>query len=305
MNMPLWPFYTVDLEITNRCEQACAFCPRRALTRERGAMPADRFETVAERLLESGAQVTLSGMGDPLSHPEWERFVRRYRARSGEMGLQVSAASLSPDKVERLVAAAPSFINLSLPSTSADTLKQLLPGCDPDELLRLALLLAERCRRRLPLSVVALRTGLETETEQAGTARFWKQRQVPVRLFDCHSRGGNLTDERLLGRRRSVGLGRPCGLFARHAFVTWQGELLACCHDLSGETRLGDLCREPIEQLAGRKRALTGRVPPFELCRRCDELLRLLPLPAGDPPADRRQRSRYLRSLKRFEPEPG
>ena len=298
--MYLWPFFTVDLEISNLCRQACAFCPREAISRQRGLMPAELFETVAGRLLESGAQVTLSGLGDPLSHPEWDHFLQSYRARGGEMGVQVSAASLSPEEVERLIAAEPSFINLSLPSSSYGTLRRLLPGRDPAELLRLALLLAERCRRRVPLSIIGLRTGIETEAEQAGTVSFWRQRKVPVRLFDCHSRGGNLRERRLLGRSRSTGLDRSCGLFARHAFITWQGQLLACCQDLAGSTRLGDLERDSIELLADRKRALTGRVPPFELCRGCDEPLRLLPLPQGPPPADRRQRSRYLRSLKSF-----
>ena len=300
MSMAFWPFFTVDLEISNLCRHACAFCPREAISRERGCMPGNLFERLSARLLESGAQVTLSGMGDPLSHPEWERFVRGYRERGGEMGVQVSAASLSSERTERLVAAAPSFINLSLPSTSAETLRQLLPGCDPDELLQTALRLAERCRRHLPLSIIVLRTGLETEAEQASTVSFWKQRKVQVRLFDCHSRGGNLIGERLLGRGRSIGLDRPCGLFARHAFVTWQGQLLACCHDLGGETRLGDLAREAIELLAERKRERSGLVPPFELCRDCDEPLRFLPLPEGAPPVDRRQRSRYLRRLKSF-----
>jgi hypothetical protein len=295
-----WFFYTVDLEITNLCRQDCAFCPRQAISRGRGVMPAGMFERVAERLLLESAQVTLSGMGDPLLHPEWERFVRHYRGRGGEIGVQVSAASLNRRKVELLVEAAPSFINLSLPSLAPEILSQLLPGRDPAEIVELALLLVEKCRRHVPLSIIGLRTALEQSGEQAAFARFWRNRKVPVRVFDCHSRGGNLKDERLLGQRRPTGIDRPCGLFARHAFITCRGELLACCHDLNGETRLGDFARQELSELVARKAELAGRVPPFELCRRCDEPLRLLPLPEGPPPGNRRQRARYLRFLKSF-----
>lgn len=295
-----WSFYTVDLEISNLCRQACAFCPREAISRGRGLMPDALFERVAEGLLGASAQVTLSGMGDPLSHPEWERFVRHYRARGGRIGIQVSAASLNRPRVEQLVQAAPSFINLSLPSLSAGILARLLPGRDPAEVVELGLLLIERCRRHVPLSIIGIRTGLEQQDERDAFVRFWKQKKVPLRVFDCHSRGGNLRDERLLGERRPTGLDRPCGLFARHAFISCRGELLACCHDLSGETRLGDLQREEIPLLAARKARLATRVPPFELCRRCDEPLRLLPLPEKPPPGNRRQRTRYLRSMKSF-----
>jgi hypothetical protein len=295
-----WLFYTVDLEITNRCGQACAFCPRQAIYRDRGEMPVDVFETVAASLLQTSAQVTLSGMGDPLEHPQWESFLRHYRARGGTMGMQVSAASLDRGRVEQLVRAAPSFINLSLPAVSADTLGRLLPGCDPQQVMEQALLLVERCRRHVPLSIIGVRTALQPEDEPNGFLDFWRARKTPVRIFDCHSRGGNLEDERLLGKGRTPGLEQPCGLFARHAFITWQGELLACCHDLGAETRLGDLCRDGIGELAARKSALVDRVPPFELCRSCDEPLRLLPLPDGPAPRTRREISRYLRFLNKF-----
>jgi hypothetical protein len=55
-----------------------------------------------------------------------------------------------------------------------------------------------------------------------------------------------------------------------------------------------------MAELVARKRALVDRVPPFELCRGCDEPLRLLPPPEGPPPKNRREMSRYLRLLKKF-----
>jgi hypothetical protein len=294
-----WHFFTVDLEITNICAGHCAFCPREAITRPSGAMDDELFQTVAGKLLQRSAQITLSGMGDPLSHPRWESFIGYFREQGGKAGLQVGCASLDQGTIERLVAAGPAFINLSLPSLSHEPLRRLLPGRQPGELIALGKRLAERCRGRIPLTVIGMGTALDDPTTNKEFIDFWKREGVAARVFPCHGRGGHFTDREILGKNRP-GLNRPCGLLARHGFITWQGQLLACCHDLSGETAMGSLAGEAFEGIAERKAAATKRRPPFALCRRCDEPLRDLPLPDDDPPATARQRARYFRQLGRW-----
>ncbi len=316
LNKWWWCLFTVDLEITNACQGHCAFCPRAAITRPVGAMDTRVFEKVADTLMQTTAQTTLSGMGDPLSHPEWESFIEHFRKRGGEIGIQLSCASLNRDIVERLVNASPSFINLSLPSHRTETLLRLVPGQSPEALIQLGQSLAEQCRDRIPLCIIGVHTALDEPNMASDFIRFWKDRGVSARVSPCHSRGGNFTDRDILGpqsrprstpnadghREETAELERPCGLFARHAFITWEGELLACCHDLTGDTVMGNLARENVSQLTVRKTALAQRVQPFALCAKCDEPLRLLPLPAVDqlPPKTRRERTAYFRSMRRW-----
>jgi len=157
----------------------------------------------------------------------------------------------------------------------------------------------------VPVTIIGTRTALEqAEGMEEEFVRFWKERGASARIFPCHSRGGNLHDTDLLTRAASPGLTSPCGLFARHAFIAWEGDLLACCHDLAGETRIGNLACEELADLAARKAQLARAVPPFDLCHRCDEALRLLPLPEGTPPRGRRARARYFRAI-RWDQSPG
>ncbi|MBN1419582.1 MAG: radical SAM protein [Planctomycetes bacterium] len=297
---PFWGFLTCDLEITNACGAGCAICPREAIRRPIGRMDAALFRTIADRLLAADARITLSGMGDPLAHPAWEAFIRSVRDRGGSLGIQVSAASLDPGAIARLVAARPSFINLSVPSIRPAVLARILTRRDPGDLIEAAERLVDACRDRVPVAIIGIRTALEPgEGMEEEFERFWKDRGVAARVFPCHSRGGNLRDPDVLATTAPPGLNAPCGLLARHAFVTWEGDLLACCHDLAGETRIGNLAREELAELAERKAKLAARVPPFDLCRRCDEALRLLPLPAGSPPRGRHARARYFRGIRR------
>lgn len=66
------PFESIFLELTNRCNFNCLFCPNALMTRPRGRME----EKLARRLLDEIAAnglcrwVNLSLMGEPLLHPE-------------------------------------------------------------------------------------------------------------------------------------------------------------------------------------------------------------------------------------------
>ena len=62
-----------------------------------------------------------------------------------------------------------------------------------------------------------------------------------------------------------------CGIFAKVHFVTWRGELLACCQDLDGSTRLGTLWSQGFLDLIQLKRTIIveGRWP--SLCSHCDD----------------------------------
>ncbi len=68
-------FLTIDIEITNRCNATCHFCPRDA-TPHQGIMDVDTFDRSLARAVEyrtvvndvSGLELTVSlcGLGEPL-----------------------------------------------------------------------------------------------------------------------------------------------------------------------------------------------------------------------------------------------
>jgi hypothetical protein len=113
----------------------------------------------------------------------------------------------------------------------------------------------------------------------------------------CHGRGGNLRNSDVY-KLKSFGLdsGR-CGLFQFHTFVTWEAEVLACCHDLTGATRIGNLIDDDVSVIAERKQNILKSSMPFPVCRQCDELLRRCPPPHGPPPKSRKERIEFFRSI--------
>jgi len=291
-----WAFVSVDLELTNLCENRCAVCPREALVRPTGVMDPQTFLEIARALGEQKSLVSLSGMGDPLLHPHVFDFCRELRGRGADVIVVVNAGSLARyADPEDLVLAGPNSIAVSFPSSREEVFHRLCPGVNFEQALAATRTLARLARGRVLVRVSGIRTRINAD-EGADFARFWKAEGVQAGMTACHGRGGNLAATDLYAPcDRGLSSGR-CGLFAFHSFLTWQGDVLACCHDLAGGTRLGNLLEEGAQEIGNRKAEILRVGRMFELCSRCDEPLRYCAVPAGPRPTNRRARRRFFRS---------
>ena len=79
----------IDIELTNRCNATCDFCPREK-TPKQGFMSLDVFDQVIDRVLALGshAKASLTGLGEPMLHPHFLEFVS-HGIQRGLNGLMV------------------------------------------------------------------------------------------------------------------------------------------------------------------------------------------------------------------------
>ncbi|MCF6148287.1 MAG: radical SAM protein [Candidatus Kuenenia sp.] len=293
-----WTFVSVDLEITNVCGAKCLMCPRDSITRPKGMMKNEIFKVISEKLIREGSLITFSGMGDPLSHPMVFEWIREIRGNKGDVGIVVNPASLGDNISHALIQARPNSITLSFPSIRKEVFEKLCPQIPFD-------LAIERARELINLSTgnVGLRiSGILTEMnpdEHEVYVFFWKSLGVPSAQVACHGRGGNLKAPGVY-KQRDYGMETGyCGLLRYHSFVTWEGNVLTCCHDLSGETMLGSLIDSDICEIADRKRKLLNSNISFKVCTQCDEPLRNSNPPIeGFPPKNRDERRAFFRKMR-------
>ena len=67
-------FRKIYIEITNRCNLSCSFCPKHK--REMKTMTAQEFETVLDKVHRHGENFYLHLMGEPLSHPQFGEILQ-------------------------------------------------------------------------------------------------------------------------------------------------------------------------------------------------------------------------------------
>jgi hypothetical protein len=293
-----WTFVSVDMELTNQCGSGCLMCPRDGITRPKGMMSEDVFKTVSDKLIREESLITFSGMGDPLSHPGVFEWISDIRKKNCDVGIVINPASLHEKISQRLIESRPNSITISFPSIQKEVFEKLCPMIAFEDALKRTLELIDLSRGNTGLRITGITTEINSD-ESEGYVSFWKERDVRADMTACHGRGGNLKDSDIYGPK-TFGLesGR-CGLFQFHTFVTWEAEVLACCHDLTGATRIGNLITDDVSVIARRKQDILKNSMPFPVCRHCDEPLRRHPPPQGQPPKSRKERWKFFRSISR------
>jgi len=286
------------MELTNQCGSECLMCPREFITRPKGMMSEDGFNIVSGKLIREGSLITFSGMGNPLSHPRVFEWISDIRNKSCDVGIVINPESLNEGISLKLVESRPNSITVSFPSIQRDVFERLCPMVSYEVALKRTLELADLSRGKAGLRI----TGIMTEINSDGQCEFvsfWHKRDIRADMTACHGRGGNLKDSNIY-KIKSFGLnsGR-CGLFQFHTFVTWEAEVLACCHDLTGTTRIGNLIDDDVSVIAERKQDILKSSMPFPLCRQCDEPLRRYTPPQSTPPKNRKERIEFFRSINR------
>ncbi len=291
-----WPFVSVDLELTNLCGSECLMCPRGSITRLRGMMSEDVFNIVSDKLIREGSLITFSGMGDPLSHPHVFEWISDIRNKSCDVGIVINPESLNDNISQKLIESRPNSITVSFPSIQKEIFEKLCPMVPFEDALKRTLELVDLSRGKVGLRIAGILTEINSD-EQKEFVRFWKELDIRADMTACHGRGNNLKNSDIY-ESKTIGLNSErCGLFQFHTFVTWEADVLACCHDLTGETRIGNLIDDDVSVIAERKQNILNSSMPFHVCQQCDEPLRQCPPPHGSPPKNRKERTRFFRSI--------
>jgi hypothetical protein len=254
-------------------------------------MSEEVFQRILGSLEPARHYVTLCGLGDPLLHPRVYDFIEALTSRGSPPLVFVNPGSLTPARIDRLVNSAPGGINVSFHSLRPEVFTALMPHIPFEDALAATFDLIELARgHRIEVQVGGIATLLNAD-EGPFFKQFWSQRGVWSNWTDCHGRGGNLIAPELYRPAPgTTGLhGKPCGLFSFHAFVTWEGVVLACCNDLTGETTLGELVSEGIDSVIQRKEQVLREGTFFPLCGNCDVGVRFLKVVRQAPELSSRQ----------------
>ncbi|MFZ5585760.1 MAG: radical SAM/SPASM domain-containing protein [Thermodesulfobacteriota bacterium] len=113
---PACPPFRLWVDLTSRCNLACAACAQRMLPdHQRRPMSDTLLESIAEQVAGLGCEVNLFHRGEPLMHPEFARWLARFRQAGARLiRLHTNATLLSAERVSELIADPPDLLTLSV-----------------------------------------------------------------------------------------------------------------------------------------------------------------------------------------------
>ena len=265
------------IEITNRCNLRCSFCP--GTKRAPRTMTPAEFDLVLERLTGQVEYVYLHVMGEPLSHPQLAELLALAAARERKVCITTNGTLLARQTETLLAARTLHKVSVSLHSFEGND------GAQERERQYLEEVWSFAARAAAQGVIVALRLWNEggAETRNGVIEAFLHEKcpgEWPEPRGGSFRLRGNLYLERAKkfdwpdlnaqerGTQFCYGLRDQLGVLA-------DGTAVPCCLDHEGDIALGNLFTQPLSEILQSERAcalregFSRRCPSEELCRRC------------------------------------
>ena len=273
------------LEITNRCNLSCAFCPK--TRRPAGELSPEGFRVLAGRLRPHTRYLYLHLMGEPLLHPRLEELLALARDLDFFVIVTTNGTLLPRRGGLLLDSPAVGKVSISLHSfegSGGGALGDYLEGC---------LDFAARCVQGGKRCVLRLWNLDGRDTQglnrynadilarlEARFPRPWVERWQGTTLApNLYLEWGERFEWPDLSAPEGTERGFCRGL-RDQVGVLWDGTVVPCCLDHEGDIPLGNLYQQPLQEILDTPRAQAiyrgfsqGRARE-ELCRRCGYLKR-------------------------------
>lgn len=269
------PFDKIYLEISNRCNLHCTFCP--GTKRSPGAMGVEQFMTLLPKLRPWTDYLYFHLMGEPLCHPQLEKLL----ALAGEAGFRVILTTNGTLLAQRqtMLLASPGLhkVNISLHAFEANDLERPFSRYLEDcfafgkaaegrkvVVYRLWNQGGSDRRNREALELLERYFPRPWAEERRGSRIGQKVYLHPGERFDWPDLEASPSGGRVFCRGLRDQLG-----------VLWDGTVVPCCLDHEGDIPLGNLFSQELEDILNSPRARAlyrgfseGRAEEA-LCRRC------------------------------------
>lgn len=277
---------TIDIELTNRCNARCTFCPRDAMPQQ-GNMQPEVFEQSLARAIElreltrqlptpREPTVVFCGTGEPLLNRHAADYVRRVRESGFSCQVSTNGALLWPETTAALLAAGLSWINVNVSDIGEDYDRvYAMPFARTrDNLVRFIRIARGRCvvcivvvdHRRDPAHLRAME-------------EYWRSLGADcVVPFGLVNRAGSLTIAEAalpipppsVPTSRPERVGRPhpiCSAPFLHLFVGYDGRYYLCSSDWQKELSFGNVFETSFAAIMRQK--LAHVASGERICQRC------------------------------------
>lgn len=94
----------IDVELTNRCNATCDFCPRDNMP-QLGKMSFEDFQSIIQRVKEAGRnhRIVVCGTGDPSVHPQFIEFMEYAFEQGIDLEIASNGNRITPEISQRLI----------------------------------------------------------------------------------------------------------------------------------------------------------------------------------------------------------
>lgn len=271
----------LNVELTNACTLRCVMCPYPMMTRNIGKMDFGLFQKIIDDAASlSVPSLPLHVFGDPLLHPELERFIRYAKSKDiPDVHISTNAVFLTEDRARAILESGLDTIYLCLDGLKKETYERLRINARFEQVVAnirgfIALKKAVKgSKPRVKLQIIRMK---DTEAEIEDFIKEWGSKVDEIYINPYDTWAGVMPDHAVhkMPEKRV-----PCPQLWRHLTIFWNGDVSICCRDYNGLGVIDNIQNKDLKEvffsnqrlLQHRQEHLEGRYHNIPLCAGCKE----------------------------------
>jgi radical SAM protein with 4Fe4S-binding SPASM domain len=271
------------VDIHSYCNARCIICPYSQLHKKNpmGFMTWGLYTKIVNEYSKMMAQYSFKGklgycqMGEPFILKDIAKWVQYATNRGIDVYFNTNASLLFPAVVDSLLDIGFSGnFNISFHGITKEIYERIM-GLDFDKTIRnLKYLLRKYPRDKISVNTVPYDWPVG---EKEKLLEYWSEMGISVTISKALSRSGLVPNIRRIRRKRIAGC-RTKRVFYEMV-ISFNGDVLLCCHDMAREVVLGNLHDSTINEIWNGQRFLgiinkiyfDRDLPSDFICKRCEE----------------------------------
>ncbi len=256
------PPRTIDIELTDFCNQKCAFCATGLETNDRpkGMMTFETFKKILEFAYQR-TNIQFAGYGEPFLHKDLEKFLT-YANQLGLKNVEIytNFVSLNEDRIRDLLDYPFKTLIISLDGMSKESF-EAYKGVDQfDIVTRNIEILSDEAKKRTSISqelVIQMVVSKVNYHEIEKFDRFVKKMGLISHIKTLNTRTASasgpskekFTIDEASRYSNKIGFSRKCHWMWGGMLIFWNGDVTICCQDPNGIETFGNVNDKNIVEL--------------------------------------------------------
>lgn len=286
-----YPPYILWVEPTNHCNLECVMCPTVNTPKDRkGYMELGLFKKIIDDVHKYVFDINLFLGGESLLHKDIAAMISYATDRGIKVCLHTNATMLTKKTAEDVLDAGLDMISISFDGYEKEVYESIRVKANFNKTLNnIISFLNEKKRRgsKKPYTVFQIIefNDPETKSPEGVKQAFYNQfKGLPLDRFSFitpHNFGGRIKDDDRKRFRVKSNTYAPCTFLWYSMSILWDGRVVPCCTDFTGEYVLGDIKNESLMSMWNGKKLVELRTKIIEkrykevnLCKGCDILFR-------------------------------
>ena len=249
--------YLINSEPTNSCNYKCPFCPTgKREPRSIGFAPVELYESLLKKIGKYTYLITLHGWGEPLMNKHLPEIIKLAHDNKIFTVVTSNGSLLTKEISKEIISSKLDYLILSVDGTSEESYQKYRIGGSLDVVMnniKELILLKKEMKSKSPFIEMQFIVFKHNEHEISGAKKLAKELEIDNIVFMpayTEDSGFDSTDKKYhLPKRSPLSERKDC----KHLWTTltfhWNGKVVSCCYDYSGEIEYSDIKNENFDEL--------------------------------------------------------